>query len=372
MKIRKDTLPVLRPFGAENEIKEFADTIRSGWWGKGKKVEELEARFSKMVGSKYAIAVTSNTVAMDLILKAYNISDGNIISPTISFVSTAMVPLWNNCETRLCDIDSKTRNFSVEDVKNLVDSKTKAFIAVNYAGIQSDIKNVKKFFKGLIIEDCAWSCYTPGAGSHGDIAVWSFQAVKTISSGDGGIITTNSKKLYTKLKLLSFLGISSDTYNRATNKNKSIKPGYIWDFNVQSIGYKAYMNDIQASIILAQLKSLKKIIKKKLDIQEIYNARLPKSIIRPEFSGTCAFYSPSVSAKIRGKLMKYLSKKKIHTTIHYKPLHKHKIFKQERDFPIADIEWKKFISLPCHAAMTHKDILYVIHFINEFYKLKNI
>ena len=268
-------------------------TILSGWWGRGPKVEELEKKFAKKIGTKYAVAVTSNTSGIDLVLKAYNISKGNVLSPTISFVTTAMVPLWNNCETRLCDVDKKTNNLDPNSVKKNIDKNTKAIIAVNYAGIPCNIDKIREYYDGLIIEDCALSYYTPGAGLKGDVAVWSFQAVKTISCGDGGIITTNSKKIYEKLKLLTNFGIPNDTYQRSVSKNskQKLQPGYVWDFNIENIGYKTYMNDIQATLLLSQMKKINYSINTRLNIQKQYNAELPKQISRPFWSNTCQFYS---------------------------------------------------------------------------------
>ena len=370
MKIRTTVLPVLRPIGGKSDIESLAKTIKSGWWGRGPKVELLEKRFSKMVGAKFAVAVTSNTMGLDLVLKAYNIKSGNIISPTISFVTTAVVPLWNGCESRLCDIDKKTRNISIEDISSSLDKKTKAVIPINYAGIQTDIPSIRKVYNGIIIEDCALSCYSPGAGSKSDVAIWSFQAVKTISCGDGGIITTNSKKIYDKLKLLINFGIPQDTYQRATKGSSSsiLKPGYVWDFNISTIGYKAYMNDIQASLLLSQLDSLSKYLKVRMKIQKKYNEELADEVIRPAWSNTCQFYSASVPSEHRNNLMNYLSTKNIHTTIHFKPLHFHTIFKQKRKFEVAENEWTKFISLPCHSAMKEQDIDYVIYWVNKYFK----
>jgi dTDP-4-amino-4,6-dideoxygalactose transaminase len=373
MQIRKKTIPVLSPTGGKEEINAIAKTIRSGWWGRGSQVEELEKKFAKLVKAKYAVSTLSNTTGLDLVLKAYGINGGNIISPTVSWVTTAMVPLWNNCENKLCDINAIDRNLCPKDVKKLVNKNTKAIISVNYAGIQCNTKPLRKFFKGLIIEDCALSCYTPGAGKSGDVAIWSFQAVKTISCGDGGIITTNSRELYKKLKSLTYFGITQDTYKRATTRGKKsmLKPGYVWDFDVKSIGYKAYMNDLQASMLLAQLKKLKGFIKRRMQIQKFYNDNLPKEIGRPEYSGTCQFYSASVKKEYRAELMEFLAKKKIHTTVHYKPLHMHPIFKQKRKFPVADVEWEKFISFPCHSAMTLGDAKYIVYFVNKFFDKKN-
>ena len=368
MKIRDKVLPVLRPVADQSDIDDISETLKSGWWGRGPKVEKLEKEFAKKIGSKYAVAVTSNTIGLDLSLKALNINKGNIISPTISFVTTAAVPLWNNCESRLCDINEIDRNISPEDVKKNIDENTNAIISVNYAGINSDIDSLRKFYNGPIIEDCAWSCYTKDAGLRGDIAVWSFQAVKTISSGDGGIITTNSEKIYKKLKLLTNFGIPEDTYQRATNNSSTLKPGYVWDFEISSLGYKSYMNDIQASLVLSQLKHLDKYLEIRMKIQKKYNDDLPDEIKRPEWSNTCGLYSPNVDPEIRNDLMSFLSSKKIHTTIHFKPLHLHPLFARERKFAIADREWHKFISLPCHPGMDEDDIEYVIYWVKEFFK----
>ena len=372
MEIRKNILPVLRPFGDDLDTKAIKEVIDSGWWGKGSKVEKLEKRFAELVGSKFAIAVTSNTAGLDLYLKAKNIISGNIISPTVSFVTTAVVPIWNNCETRLCDIESKTRNISVQDIKESIDENTKAIIAINYAGIPSDIKSIRKFYNGPIIEDCALSCYFPGAGKQGDVAIWSFQAVKTISSGDGGIITTDSKDLYHKLKLLSNFGIPQDTYQRAKNNiNKdTLKPGYVWDFTVSTIGYKAYMNDITAALLLSQLDKLEGFLKIRMHVQSRYNNELPDEIIRPSWSDTCQFYSAGVDSIHRNLLMEFLSSKNIHTTVHFKPLHLHPVFKQKRSFNVADNEWHQFISFPCHSGMKNDDIDYVVYWVKEYFRRK--
>jgi len=363
-------IPVLRPLADKFDIKEFQQTLESGWWGKGPKVDQLEKQFAQMVGTKYAVALNSNTAGLDLILKAIGVNTNDeIISPTMSFVTTAVVPLWNNCKSVIVDVN-EDMNISSKDIEKKLSKKTKAVIAVNYAGIQSDVKQIRKIYKGLIIEDCAWSCYTETAGKHSDVAIWSFQAVKTISSGDGGIVTTNNFQLYKKIKSLSFFCIDRDTYKRASSPKNKLKSKYKWDFNVNGIGYKYYMNDLQATMILSQLKKLKQYLIVRRKIQKTYNENLPEIFIRPKWSETCAFYSTKlVRSSIRNKLMSYLSDHKIHTTVHYKPLHLHKVFKQNHSFPVADLEWKKLISLPCHPAVTKHDMDRILTKIRSFAKL---
>jgi len=360
-------LPVLRPVGGEEEIQALREVIESGWWGKGPKVAQFEKEFAKMVGAKYAVAVTSNTHGQDLLMKALNVTDADVINPTISFMSTAVVPLWNNCTTNIVDVDRHTLNLDPEDVKRSLKPNTKVIIAVNMAGVPAPINEIREFFDGFIIEDCAHSCYTEGAGQQGDAAVWSFQAVKTMPCGDGGMITTNDKELYEKLNKMTWLGITS-TYSRV-NKDDGLtgKPGYSWDYEVDLLGYKYYMIDIMAAICLEQMKKLDKHLETRRYIQKRYNEGLCEQVERPAWSDTVQYYCARVSPEHRDSLIDYLASKKIHTSVHFKPLHKYEVVKQDREYPVADTEWLKLISLPVHPGMTDEDIDYVIYWVNQYF-----
>ena len=360
MKIRDSVLPVLRPVGGEEEVNAIRECIESGWWGKGPKVAEFEKKFAEMVGAKYAVAVNSATSGQDLVLKALDIKDCDIINPTISFMTTAVVPLWNNCTSNIVDVLEDTMCLDPEDVRRSLKPNTKALIAVNQAGVPAPIDEIREFYDGLIIEDCAHSCYTPGAGMKGDVAVWSFQAVKTMPCGDGGMITTNDKELYEKLIPLTWLGITS-TYSRVKKDDGLTgKPGYSWDYEVDVLGYKCYMIDLQAAICLEQMKKLPKHLEWRRHIQKSYNEQLGGLIRPPEWSETCQYYCARVPSIERDNMIDYLADKKIHTSVHFKPLHKYDIVKQDRDYPVADREWKKLLSLPCHPGMSQEDIDYVI------------
>jgi len=373
MKLRNEILPVLRPYGGEEELELLKEVIESGWWGKGPKVEQFEKEFAKMVGHKYAIAVTSNSHGQDLVLKALDIKDGDIINPTISFMTTAMIPMWNNCSTNVVDVDPVNLNICPSDVEKHITPKTKAIIAVNISGVPAPIKELREKFDGLIIEDCAHSCWTPGAGLQGDVAVWSFQAVKTMPSGDGGMITLNDEGLYKKLSEMTWFGVSS-TFSRTSNK-MSGKPGYTWDYDVDKIGYKCYMIDLTAAVCLAQMKKLSSNLEHRRHIQSVYNEKLCHQVQRPPHSQTVQHYCGRVPQEDRDDLIDYLEDKNIHTSVHFKPLHKFKIIQKNlthpnRDFPVSNREWKKLISLPCHNAMTDEDIDYVIYWVNKFFKRK--
>ena len=140
-------------------------------------------------------------------MKALGIKDVDVINPTISFMATAIVPIWNNCTSNIVDVRRHDLNIDPADVKKSLKKNTDVIIAVNMAGIPAPIDEIK-FYDGYIIEDCAHSCYVPG-GFKGDIAVWSFQAVKTMPIGDGGMITTDDYDLYTKLQSLAWFRFES-------------------------------------------------------------------------------------------------------------------------------------------------------------------
>jgi len=369
MKIRDTMLPVLRPVGGDEEVNAIRESIESGWWGKGPKVAQFEKEFAELVGAKYAVAINSATSGQDLVFKALGIKDCDIMNPTISFMTTAVVPLWNNCTSNIVDVDPVTMCLDPEDVRKHLKPNTKAIIAVNQAGVPAPIDEIRKFYDGFIMEDCAHSCYTPGAGTKGDVAVWSFQAVKTMPCGDGGMITTNDKDLYDKLVPMTWLGISSTFSRVKKDDGLTGKPGYSWDYEVDMLGYKCYMIDLQAAICLEQMKKLPKNLELRRHIQKRYNEELVDVIQAPPHSETVQYYCAKVDPNHRDSLIDYLATKKIHTSVHFKPLHLYNIVKDmnQRDYPVANVEWKKLISLPCHPAMNDEDIDYVIYWVKEYF-----
>lgn len=368
MKVRDQFIPVLRPVGGVEEIQALTQVINSGWWGKGPLVQQFETEFAQLVGAKYAVAVTSASVGQDLIIKALGFKDVEVLSPTMSFVTTAAVPLWNQCDSTLVDVDEDHLNIDPLDFSRAITKRTKVAIVVNNAGVLAPIDQIRESFDGFIIEDCAHSCYTPGAGARGDAAVWSFHAVKTLAAGDGGMITTDDADLYEKLVMLTWLGIPSTfSRTRATQQpDGSVRPGYAWDYEVSTLGYKAYMNDLTAAIALQQLHKLEQTLERRRHVERRYNEGLGDLIQIPSWTETAQHYYARVDPSVRDDLIDYLSTKKIHTSVHYKPLHLHPLLKQKRAFPVADREWTRLLSLPVHADMDNDDIDYVIYWARQF------
>jgi perosamine synthetase len=368
MILKNVPINVLKPIGDNDDIKSISKVIKSGWWGNGPLTHELEEKFKLLTNSKYAVATNSNTSALDMVIKAYNLKGCDILSPTISFATTAIVPIWNQCNTILCDVEEKSLNISIESIKKNLTKNTKAIIVVNMAGVPANIGEIRKIFKGLIIEDCAHSAYIKGAGEQGDVALWSFQAVKTMPAGDGGLITLNSKKIYNTLRSLSWFGIPS-TFSRIGGSRK----GYTWDYDIKNLGYKTYMIDLTASLCLSQFRKLKKNLSKRVFIRDYYIKNLRNHFNFLDNSETVQYMIVKLKKKYqRDNLINFLKSKNIQTSVHFKPIHLFKIFKnqykQTGNFSIANKIWKQILTLPCHPGVTKQDLKYICYWINKFFE----
>ena len=160
---------------------------------------------------------------------------------------------------------------------------------------------------------------------------------------------------------MTWFGVSS-TWSRASGSS----PGYAWDYQVDILGYKYYMIDIMAAIGLEQMKKLPKHLEFRRHIQSRYNKELNPLIERPPHSETVQYYVSRVPAEHRDKMINYLTDKKIHTSVHFKPLYLYGPLKQDRKYDVCDTEWVRLLTLPCHNRMTDEDIDYVVYWVNKY------
>jgi dTDP-4-amino-4,6-dideoxygalactose transaminase len=365
-------ISVLSPSTSDKMIEEMTKVLKSGWWGQGPKTFEFEKKFAEYVGAKYAIGINSGTAALDLCLKVYGIKGGELITTPFTFVADAIVGEWNGMDVTFADIDEDS--FCLDPEKLVITNDTRAIIAVDSHGRLADIEGIRKKatrdIEGvgstcpLIIEDAAHAMYTPGAGKKADITIWSFQAVKTLPTGDGGMITTNDDRIYSKLRTLTWLGVEKSTYERAEGKR------YTWDYDItQSQGIKAYMNDLTAVIGLVQLERLEEMTAKRRAIQTRYNEAFAdiKEIKAPMYSHTVQYYT--MKCERRDELSDFLATNGIATSVHFKVLHEMTYWKKakKRPLPIADKVWVQLLSLPLHDNLTWVQVEYIIGKVREFY-----
>lgn len=354
-------IPVCKPTYDEQTKRELLAVLDSGWVGQGPKVKEFEETFAEYVGAKYAVATNSCTSALDLALKVHGIKGGELITTPMTFVSDAIVGEWNGMDVTFADIDPNTLCVDPKAIK--ITKDTKAIIAVDSHGRLADIKAIRAKFDGLIIEDAAHACYTPGAGEFADITVWSFQAVKTLPIFDGGMITTNDEAIAKKLRTLTWLGVEKSTYDRVSNK------GYAWQYDItQADGIKGYMTDVQAVIGLGQLRRLEETNQRRRDIQEMYNRAFAGAdyFKEPEYTHTVQYYTPQWLD--RDGLYQFLADNGISTSVHFQPLSETTYWKKAVKNPLPNTEvWRKLLSLPVHNALTDEDVRYIISKVKEFH-----
>ena len=195
-------IPLFKPSLGEEELDSIRKTFESGWVGLGPRTKEFEDAFAKYVGSKHAIGTASATDALQIVLKAFGIDNCEVISPSLTFVSTNHAILYNRAKPVFADIEEDTLCLDVEDIKEKITDKTKAIIPVHYGGHPCDMDPIMEIAEDhnlIVIEDAAHAC---GAeyngkkiGSIADATTFSFQAIKNMTTGEGGMITTNNSEI---------------------------------------------------------------------------------------------------------------------------------------------------------------------------------
>lgn len=360
------TINLLQPTADWRTIWDVVKVLRSGWWVYGPKVQEFQTKFAAHVGANYAVAVNSATSGLDLALKAYGITGGELITPAFTFVTDASVGEWNAMDVTFCDINPRTFCIDVDSIR--ITPETKAIIAVDCHGRLADIQGIRDLLKRenrediLIIEDAAHACYTPGAGT-GDITVWSFQGVKTLPTGDGGMVTTNHAEVAKNLKDLSWLGIKKYTFDRVGGSK------YQWDYDIQESGIKAYMIDIIATIGIGNLRRLAETNARRRVIQERYNEAFRGFawFTEPEYTHTVQYYTAQFDD--RDELGAYLASFGIHTSVHFKPVSEMTYWRKAKKTPLPNTDdvWPHLLSLPVHNALTDRQQRYVIKKVKDFY-----
>ena len=371
------------PYGKQsiddNDIESVISVLKSDWLTTGPKVDEFEEKFAKYVNSKYAVAVSSGTAALHAAAFAAGISDGDeVITTPMTFAASANCVLYQNGKPMFSDIDKKTYNIDPTKIEEKITNKTKAIIPVDYTGQPCEIDIINEITEKkdlVVIEDAS---HAVGAkykgkklGSFSDLSVFSFHPVKHITTGEGGMITTNSEEMYEKLLLFRNHGITK-------NKDKFFsKNDGGWFYEQQYLGYNYRITDLQCALGISQLKKLDDFIKKRKEIVKKYNDAFENiDEIIPPYQLEYAESSwhlyviqldlSKLKAK-RKKIFNILRKNNLGVQVHYIPVYYHPYY-QKLGFkkgicPNAEEIYKKIISIPLYPKMTDDDIDRVIEVI---------
>ena len=264
-------IAIAKPYLTADEAQNAYDTILSGWVTQGPKVQEFEEKFAKYVGSKYAVALSNCTTALHLAMVVSGIKEGDeVICPSMSYVATANCIKYVNATPVFAEVN-EFYNIDVKDVEKKITPKTKAILLVHQIGMPADIDLFKTLcakYNLQLIEDaaCAVGSSFKGKkiGSHGNLTCFSFHPRKVITTGDGGMITTDNEEHYKRLKLLRQHAMSVNDRERHTSTK------LIFEDHLE-VGYNYRMTDIQAAVGIKQLEKLDFIIAERRKIAEHYN-----------------------------------------------------------------------------------------------------
>ncbi len=359
-------LNVFSPTLGQDELLAIADSFASGWIGKGPKVDEFERAWAEHIGVDAASVVSVNSCTEGLFqaIQLLGIGKGDeVIIPTIHFVGAAQAVLSAGAKPVFCDVDSKTLNTNAQFIWDKVTQRTVAIILNHYGGLPCDMFEIRRLgYEHIrIIEDAACapaSTYNgQAAGTFGDIGVWSFDAMKIISTGDGGMMYIRNRKLADRARKQIYLGTG-------TVSGLSSDKAQWWEFDVEVEGARrSVMNDIAAGIGLEQLKKLPQYIERRIYLNSFYNGMLGISIDRDLLDDSFYFYW--IQTPKRDELACYLKEQGIYTTFRYWPLHL--AYKTGDSLPNAEKAAREALLLPLHCGLSDDDVEFVCEKVKSFY-----
>jgi len=373
--VRSTLLPYGRQSLDEADIAAVVDVLRSDWLTTGPKVGEFEEVFAKRVGASHAVSFSSGTAALHAAAFTAGLQPGDeAITTPLTFAATANCVLYQGATPVFADIDPFTLNVDPEQIKSKLTSKTRALLPVDYAGHPADLAAILDLARkhGLIVIEDA--CHALGAeydgkrvGSIADMTVFSFHPVKHITTGEGGMVTTNDAKFAETLHRFRNHGISSDARSRQTAGQ--------WHYEMVLLGYNYRLPDFACALGIEQLKKLEANLARRREIAAEYSAafrELPGVIapnVRAEANPAWHLYPILVDlSKVttdRAQFFRALRAENIGVNVHYIPVHLHPYYRDRfgyrgGEFPRAEDAYNRLISLPMFHSMTSGDVKDVI------------
>ena len=373
MKNNKGSVPLFYPHIPKNSAKSLQKVLKGRWIGQGPLVDKFESVFSKKFTNNLpCVAVGSGTDALHLAYLLAGIKkDDEVICPVFTCTATNIPLLYIGAKIKFADIDPKTFNISIDHVKKLVSKKTKAIVFVNYGGLPCDLTELNKIakkYKIKLIQDAAQSLgnfyKNKPITQYSDFTIFSFQAIKHISSGDGGLLCFKDKKILKKAYRMRWFGI-----------DRLKKQGGTWENDIKEIGYKYQMTDLGAAILLDALKEFSKIKKHRKKIFSIYEKNLKNNkkvkVVTSVGKFTHSNWLFTILVDKKDLLQKKLRQSNIETNqVHFRN-DRYSIFKKfvkNKKFPNMDSVEKKYLVLPVHTKMSFSDANYVVKKVNLFLK----
>ena len=390
--MEQDIIPYGKHEVREEDINEVVNVLRNEYLAQGSKVPEFEGNICKLVKCNHALCFNSATSALHAACLALEIGKDDIVWTTpISFVASANCALYCGASIEFVDIDSETFNISINELEqklatsSLLNKLPKAIIIVHLAGCPCDTKTIHRLCKSYnisIIEDASHALGSindsenyVGSCKYSDISIFSLHPVKMITSGEGGVATTNDPKLAHSLAMIRSHGITKD------EKSFTYTSPGIWYYEQKSLGFNFRMSDINAALANSQLRRITSIVKKRNELLDYYRQSLQETPISFQklLPGSTSSYHlaiiriNSISFDQYKMIFNEMHRQKILVQLHYLPIHLQPYYRnlgfKEGDFPNAENYSKSCFSLPLFTTLTLKNIDYISHALNNALKI---
>ena len=366
-------VPFHRSAMGEEEVQAVTDVIRSGWLTTGEKTAQFEREFAQYVGASHAIAVSSCTAALHLILDAIGLRRGDeVLVPTNTFTASAEVATYMGAKPVLVDIDSRTLNICVKDANQKITTRTRAIIPVHVSGLPCDLDEIHALAEThnlRVIEDAAHALPSSYRGRRigaiSELTAFSFYATKTLNTGEGGMVTTDNETCAQRIRTVRLHGISRNTRD----------PRNEWNYEVQETGYKYNLTDLQSALGIVQLAKCDAMSQARRRIAESYtNAfqsieALETPFVQTDRQSSWHLYVLRIHNHMlridRDRFIQELAERGVHASVHFIPLHLQPGYQKrygyrEGDLPTAEHEYRRYFSLPIYPTMSAAEVEYVI------------
>ena len=369
--VRKSVLPFFRPTIDETDVASVTETVRSGWLTLGPVTETLETEIARYLGARHVVAVSSCSAAMFLALKAMGVGpDDEVVTSALTFASTVHAVIHTGAKPVLADIDPESFCVAPEEIEKKITPRTRAIVPVHFGGQACRIDEILELARtrGIrVLEDAAHSFGASVGGrklgSFGDAVAFSFYATKNITTGEGGCLVTADERFADRVRLLSYHGMSHDTWARYADRGS-------WYYEVSVPGYKYNMSDVLSSLGLSQLRKLDAMLSRRRELAARFEKLLGSSRffeLPREETGNRHTWHLFVLRLKRGALhidrdafTRALAAENIGCSVHFIPIYAHPFFQPylaagDR-FPVCEDYFSRCISLPLFPSMTDSDV----------------
>lgn len=379
-KSKKFFLPYAKHWVDADDIKAVVEVLSSDWLTTGPMVDRFEEAVASFVGAREAVAVSSGTAALHAAMHTLGIGPGDeVIVPAMTFAATANCVVFQGGTPVFADVDPETLLLDPEQVRSRISPRTRAVIAVDYAGQPCDYDALREVCDAYGLALVADACHSLGAtyknrkvGTLADLTVFSFHPVKHITTGEGGMVVTNDPGLARKMRIFRNHGIATDHHQRFLKGT--------WYYEMVDLGYNCRITDFQCALGLSQLRKLPSWLAKRRELARIYGERLSPIkgvtllMVRPEVEHAYHLYvvrfrEEQLRAK-RAEIFKGLRDQGIGVNVHYIPVHLHPFYKEKFGTtqglcPVAEAAYEEILSLPMFPRLSGSDVNAVVNALSE-------